>query len=108
MTRFLAAVLSALLLATLPACETGTDAGAELLAPGAPAVAVDTRRCPHCGRIESKRKVPPGTADPHALAVYEYTVRMTDGSSSIFEQALPASWRVGERLTVIGAARPLE
>jgi hypothetical protein len=42
------------------------------------------------------------------LAVYEYTVRMTDGSSSIFEQALPASWRVGERLTVIGAARPLE
>jgi hypothetical protein len=66
------------------------------------------RRCLHCGRIESKRKVPPGTTDPQALAVYEYTVRMTDGSSSIFEQALPASWRVGERLTVIGVARPLD
>ena len=31
---------------------------------------------------------------------------MADGSSSIFEQALPASWRVGERLTVIGVGRP--
>jgi hypothetical protein len=58
------------------------------------------RRCAHCGWIEAKREMPRGAADPHAAAVYEYTVRMTDGSSSVFQQALPASWRVGERLTV--------
>lgn len=46
------------------------------------------RRCAHCGWIESKR----GT---------EYTVRMTDGSTRVFEEALPASWRLGERLVVI-------
>jgi hypothetical protein len=106
MTRLLAAVLTTLLLATLAACDIGIDAGGEPLASDAPAV--DARRCPHCGRIESKRRLPPGATEPHALGVYEYTVRMGDGSSSIFEQALPASWRVGERLTVIGAARPLD
>jgi len=106
MARLAASVLSALLFAMLAACETGIDAGAELLATDEPAV--QARRCPHCGRIESKRQIPPGATDPHAPAVYEYTVRMTDGSSSIFEQALPANWRVGERLTVIGVARPLD
>jgi hypothetical protein len=25
---------------------------------------------------------------------------MSDGSSSVFQQELPASWRLGERLTV--------
>jgi hypothetical protein len=50
-------------------------------------------RCPQCGWIESKRLVLPGT--------YEYTVRMSDGSSSVFLQALPATWRVRERLIVI-------
>jgi hypothetical protein len=106
MTRVLAPFLSVLLLAMLAACDSGIDAGDALLAPRAPAV--QPRRCLHCGRIESKRQMPAGATDPHALAVYEYTVRMTDGSSSIFEQALPVSWRVGERLTVIGVARPLD
>jgi hypothetical protein len=31
-------------------------------------------------------------------------VRMTDGSSSVFRQQLPASWRLGERLSVIAGA----
>ena len=100
MTRLAASVLSALALAMLAACEIAIEAGS------APATTADpvvrARGCPHCGRIESKRKLPPDTTDPRALAVYEYTVRMTDGSSSVFEQALPATWRVGERLTVIG------
>ena len=100
MTRFLAAPL----LALLAACQAGIDVGDEMLAPDEPVV--QARRCPHCGWIESKREILPRAADPHALRSYEYIVRMTDGSSSVFQQALPASWRVGERLTIISAARP--
>ena len=103
MTRFLAA---ALFLTMLSACEIGIDAGGELPAPGEPKV--HARRCPHCGWIESKREILPGVTDSHAARSYEYTVRMTDGSSSMFQQALPASWRLGERLTVIGGAGPLD
>jgi len=66
------------------------------------------RRCPHCGWIESKREVLPSTADPRAPGTYEYTVRMADGSSSVFLEALPTSWRVRERLIVIGGTRPLD
>ena len=65
-------------------------------------------RCPRCGWIESKREIVPGVADLHSPKTYEYTLRMADGSSTVFEEALPASWRVGERLTVVGVARPLD
>ena len=61
----------------------------------------EVRRCMYCGWIESKREIVPGVADPHALQVYEYTVRMRDGSSSVFREELPVSWRLGERLIVI-------
>ena len=86
MIRPVASLLSALLLA---GCDAGMDVGGELPASGEPAV--QARRCPHCGWIESKREIPAG---------YEYTVRMNDGSSVVFQQALPASWRLRERLTV--------
>ena len=66
------------------------------------------RRCPHCGWIESKREVLPSTADPRALRAYEYTVRMADGSASVFLEVLPTSWRLRERLIVIGGTRPLD
>jgi hypothetical protein len=55
-------------------------------------------RCPHCARIESKRELAPG--------MFEYTVRSSGGSRSIFEQALPTSWRVGERLMLIDGTVP--
>ena len=58
------------------------------------------RRCPQCAWIESKREVDPGT--------FEYTARMVDGSSSIFLETLPTTWRVGERLMVIGGSRLLQ
>jgi hypothetical protein len=106
MTRLAASVLCALLLALLAACEAGIDAGEELAAPGDPAV--QARGCPHCGWIESKREILPGAGDPRAPRSYEYTVRMNDGSSSVFQQALPASWRLRERLTIIGGAGPLD
>jgi hypothetical protein len=103
MTRHIASILSALLLTTLAACDVAIEALEEPLAPGDPVV--QARRCPHCGWIESKREIP--MADAHAARSYEYTVRMMDGSSSVFQQALPASWRLRERLTVIGGAGAL-
>jgi hypothetical protein len=47
-------------------------------------------------------------ADSRARQVFEYTVRMADGSSRVFQETLPTSWRLGERLTVIdGSVAPL-
>jgi hypothetical protein len=43
---------------------------------------------------------------PSVLQVYEYTLRMADGSSSVFQETLPASWRLRERLMVIDGAGP--
>ena len=78
------------------------DAPPAQVAPAVHAV----QRCPHCGRIESKREIVPSVADPRSPRIYEYTLRMADGSSTVFEEALPASWRVGERLTVIDGTDP--
>ena len=65
------------------------------------------RRCPHCGWIESKREILPGAADSQAFPVYEYTLRKSDGSSGVFQEALPVRWRLGERLIFIDGAGPL-
>ena len=104
MSRHAVCVLSVLLLAALAACDAGVgvDAGEESLAPDEPAL--PARRCLHCGWIESKREIPPGAADAGAARSYEYTVRMTDGSSRVFRESLPATWRLRERLTVLGGA----
>ena len=56
--------------------------------------------CPSCGWIEAKREVTP--------LLYEYTLRMRDGSMSVFQETLPTSWRVGERLMLIEAGAALE
>ena len=64
-----------------------------------------SRRCPRCGWIESKREILAGAANPAALAIYEYTVRMGDGTTSVFREQLPVSWRLGERLIVIEGLR---
>ena|SRR3954470_9051408 len=61
-----------------------------------------TRGCENCGWIEAKRELAPlAAADPRALAVYEYTLRMQDGSTSVFQEMLPTSWRLGEGVIVI-------
>jgi hypothetical protein len=65
------------------------------------------RRCPHCGWIESKREILPGVRAAGAMQIYEYTLRRTDGSSSVFQEALPVRWRLGERLIFIDGAGPL-
>jgi len=95
MTRLLAVLLPAL----LAACQAGTlDSGDAL--PELDPPALQARRCATCGWIESKREIVPLVRERHAVRSYEYTVRMNDGSSSVFQQALPASWRLRERLTV--------
>ena len=98
-------VLSALLLPGLAACEAAIDEDA---APPLTAaqVAREARRCPHCGWIESKREILPEVADVRAPRVYEYTMRRADGSSSVFREALPATWRLRERVVVIEGALP--
>ena len=87
-----APLLPALLLVLLSACAPLIDDGEALLEQSA-LIIVPGRHCAHCGRIESKREV--------ALRVYEYTLRMADGSRSVFQETLPTTWRVGERVGVI-------
>lgn len=85
---------------------TGVGARADT-PPAQPPPAVHTvQRCPHCGWIESKRPIASGVTDPQSLGIYEYTLRMTDGSSRVFRETLPASRRVGERLTLIHGEDP--
>ena len=67
------------------------------------------RACEGCGWIEAKRElVPLLAADPQALRVYEYTLRMQDGSMSVFQEKLPTSWRLGEGVILIEGERPLD
>jgi len=65
-------------------------------------------RCASCGWIEAKRELAPLAAEPRALKVYEYTLRMQDGSLSVFQETLPTSWRVGERIMLIEATGALD
>jgi hypothetical protein len=51
------------------------------------------RHCASCGWIEAKRELAP--------LLYEYTLRMQDGSMSVFQETLPTSWRLGERVMLI-------
>lgn len=98
MLRVCLPVLAALLVA----CESGIDYSDAL--PEAAELKVPAGlHCVHCGWIESKREIVPGVADPLAMRVYEYTLRMRDGSSSVFQETLPAGWRVGERVGIIEA-----
>ena len=97
MTRPIISVLAAVLFTLIAACEVAIEAVEESLAPED--AVVHARRCSNCGWIESKREI--AVADPHAPRAYEYTVRMMDGSSSVFQQALPATWRLRERLSVM-------
>lgn len=56
------------------------------------------RHCAHCGWIEAKREI--------VLGTYEYTLRMPGGSSTVFQETLPTTWRVGERVGVIEGWSP--
>ena len=105
MRQLLVPLLSGLCVAMLGACEPGINDGDALPEQAGLRIA-PVRHCAHCGRIESKREIVPRVADPLALRVYEYTLRMPDGSSRVFQETLPATWRVGERVGVIEGSEP--
>jgi len=76
--------------------------GADVPAPALPEpveLEADTgRRCPSCGWIEAIREIVPAVPEPGSAAIYEYTLRRSDGSSEVFQEALPTRWRMGERI----------
>ena len=91
-------LLPTLLLALLAACAPVIEERDALPQQPSLKIAVGAH-CANCGWIEAKREIEP--------RIYEYTLRMGDGSSSVFQETLPATWRVGERVGVIeGRARP--
>jgi hypothetical protein len=81
-------------------------------------------RCPECGMIMSVREIArhdqdsdPGAAGAvtagnrdetrvRSAKSYEIIVRMADGSSRVIDDATAASWRIGERLIIIGGVKP--
>ncbi len=68
----------------------------------------ERQHCSTCGWIEAKRELVPQLMDPHALKIFEYTLRMADGSVSLFQETQPTSWRVGERVMLIEGGGPPE
>lgn len=99
MHRLLLPALCVSLLATLAGCESTSAESAGGFA-GA-AIADAPRRCTLCGWIEAKRALDPQAGEADLPIVYEYTVRMANGSLSVFRQEHAVPWRVGERLIVI-------
>jgi hypothetical protein len=65
--------------------------------------------CPECGFVESVRPIERSggasgtTIAANALSAkgYEITVRLRDGSSTVFNEANPGTWRLGSRVIVI-------
>jgi hypothetical protein len=74
-------------------------AGVPVLAPGAPARATDD--CRSCGSVERIRHTDPATG----LPVYEFTIRMRDGSIRESSEGKPGRWREGERVLLIGGPK---
>ena len=64
--------------------------------------------CPSCGWIEGKREIVPETMDASAPKTYEYTLRMADGSVSLFRETMPTKWHLGERMTLIEGIAPAD
>jgi hypothetical protein len=51
--------------------------------------------CPECGVVESIRQIE---------SAYETTIRFRDGSTTVFNEVTPRTWRLGSRVIVIGGA----
>ena len=86
-------------LPTLPASDTG------VATPAAPANTARGRStCDSCGVVESVRRLEPAAGMP---AFYEMTVRLRDGSSRVTSIANTAQWHAGDRIMLIGSAKPM-
>jgi hypothetical protein len=67
----------------------------------APQTLLSGPACHSCGWIEDKREIVLETQDASAPKTYEYTLRMADGSVSLFRETMPTKWHLGERMTLI-------
>jgi hypothetical protein len=94
--------------------------GAVSVPGAAPAARASASRCAECGVIESMRRIEVagdvgGFAAPGRAAAgsrdeiearpgtsYAITIRLRDGSLRVINDAHPAKWRPGERVTLIG------
>ena len=65
-------------------------------------------KCPTCGWIEDKREIVSESVDASAPKTYEYTLRMADGSVSLFRETMPTKWHLGERMMLIEGISPLD
>ncbi len=74
-------------------------AGVPVLASGAPARPPSD--CESCGSVESIRHTDPATG----LPVYEFTIRMRDGSIRESSEEKTGRWREGERVLLIGGSK---
>jgi hypothetical protein len=82
------------------------EAAATATAPDAKPEGGRDRSCDACGQVQTIRRTDPASG----LPVYEFTVRMRDGSTRDSSQATRGRWIEGDRVIVIGgrAARALE
>jgi hypothetical protein len=65
-------------------------------------------QCQSCGWIEDKREIVLETLDASVPKTYEYTLRRTDGSASLFRETMPTKWHLGERIRLIDGISPAD
>jgi hypothetical protein len=100
---------AAVLCVLLPALVHAVHPAAWFAAPSrvaAPVPALDLpepprARCSGCGVIESIRPLAPLEGEP---AGFEFTVRLRDGSLRTSTSTGKASWRVGDRILLLGGS----
>jgi hypothetical protein len=95
----------------------------EATAPAIAAPGAGVYRCAECGVIASMRKIEApdeetgvnargrmaagkrGEIEDKPVRNYEITIRLQDGSMRVINDVNPATWRLGERVTLIGGTQ---
>jgi hypothetical protein len=86
--------------------QVGRERARVAVAPAA-ATSRGRSRCPECGVVLSMRTIESTGEDaPEAVTktVYEVTVRLRDGTTTVFTAAVPRDWRPGSRVIVMAGA----
>lgn len=76
-----------------------TELNAYVQKPPTPIAGPAAPRCSHCGWIESRRQL-----EGSGASMDEYTVRMSDGSSRVFQELRAVKWNLRERLMFLDGA----
>jgi hypothetical protein len=94
--------LAALVVCGMPAIPASQAAPSEIASPVAVAIIENTgqgRRCKCWGRVLDIRSIEAIGTEP---ASYEFTIRMHDGSLRTSPANAVGSWKVGDRIIVMG------